>query len=408
MSAPTSTVLTLPNELLVAIAVAGQEDRVADLNSETQSTTFKSEWTLSHVSQRFRDIIVGAPELWTTIKADFGSEGSMEILKLYLERSRARQISMALREPRESRLLEEGLLDERLGDIVPQVNRIRWLRIVLIDWEDPGILAPFRDVAAPCLQHLEIVCEYDVDVGALFLSGAPRLSSLKIDGITFRLPVPVWTATLTHLDYSAVNPDIHNLAVITVQCPLLAYLHLRVTYVPPERKSEPMDYLSHVVDLFDSSALTELIVHGSHGDQIALLLSLKTLPHSSFPSLTSLTFFMGSCPCETSDNDRPSHSISSPPDVFPALSHLALINQCYTDYLIQDILGPASLPWPLLKILTLGMKNDSLGTVRDAVEDAVDLKRRRGEPLPKVRLLRAPASIENWRKDSAWDVEMSW
>jgi hypothetical protein len=54
------------------------------------------------------------------------------------------------------------------------------------------------------------------------------------------------------------------------------------------------------------------------------------------------------------------------------------------------------------------MKNDSLGTVRDAVEDAVDSKRRRGEPLPKVRLLRAPASIENWRKDSAWDVETSW
>jgi hypothetical protein len=229
----------------------------------------------------------------------------------------------------------------------------------------------------------------------------------------------VWAATLTHLEYS--GPGIHNLAVITAQCPLLTHLHLDVIsnahrfHIPTLSflhisisEEEPADYLSCVVDLFDSSALTELIVHGSHGDQIALLLSLKTLPHSSFPSLTSLTFLMGSCSCETLDDDRPSHSISSPPGVFPALSHLALINQCYTDHLIQDMLGPASQPWPLLKILTLGMKNDSLGSVRDAVEDAVNSKRRRGEPLPKVRLLRAPASIENWREDSAWDVEMSW
>ncbi|KAJ7806137.1 hypothetical protein B0H14DRAFT_3153018 [Mycena olivaceomarginata] len=428
MSVPTSTILSLPNELLVAIAVAGQEDRIAlDLNSETQSTTFKSEWTWSHVSQRFRDAVVGAPELWTLIETGFGSEGSMEILKLYLERSRARQISVTLRQLSESDsdMLEVGLEDRVTSGIVPQINRIRWLRIVLIDWEDPEILAPFRDVAAPCLQHLEIVCtEYDGDVGALFLSGAPRLSSLKIDGITLRLPVPVWTATLTHFDHSASDPDIHDLAAITAQCPLLTHLHLHVAYVPPNAnrfhiptlsflhvsisEEEPEDYLSCVVDLFDSSALTELIVHGSHGDQIALLLSLKNLPHSSFPSLTSLTFLMGSCSCETSDDDRPSHSISSPPDVFPALSHLTLINQCFTEHLIQKMLGPASQPWSLLKVITLGMKNDSLGGVRDALEDVVNSKRQRGEPLPKVRLLRALASIENWSEDSSWDAEMSW
>ncbi|KAJ7356756.1 hypothetical protein DFH08DRAFT_464462 [Mycena albidolilacea] len=426
MSAPTSTILSIPNELLVAIAVAGQEDRVADLNSKTQSATFKSEWTLSHVSQRFRDITVGAPELWTTIETDVsGSEGSVKIRKLYLERSRARQISVALREPREYYILEEGLLDldERVGDIVSHVNRIRWLRIVLtaVGWEHPKMLAPFRDVAAPCLQHLEIVStDYDAGTGALFLSGAPKLRSLKIDGITLRLPVPVWTATLTHLDYSASDPDIYNLAAITAQCPFLTHLHLHVAYnanrfhIPTlsflhiSIGDEPADYLSRVVDLFHSPALTELIVHGSHGDQIALLLSLKTLPHSSFPSLTSLTFLTGSCPCEALDGDPPSHSISSPPGVFPALSHLALINQCYTDHLIQDMLGPASQPWPFLKVITLGVKNDSLGSVRDAVEGAVISKRQRGEPLPKIRLLRAPASLEDWTEDSSWDVEMSW
>jgi hypothetical protein len=379
------------------------------------------------VSQLFRDIIVGAPELWTLIETDLGSEGSMEILKLYLERSRARQISVTLRQPSESDMLEIGLEDRVTGGIVPQVTRIRWLRIILLDTEHPEILAPFRDVAAPCLQHLEIVyTKYDftVDAGALFLSGAPRLSSLKIDGFTHRLLSPVWTATLTHLDYGANDPDIHNLAVITAQCPLLTHLHLHVAYVASDAtrfhtptlsflhisigEDEPADYLSRVVDLFHSPALTELIIHGSHGDQIALLLSLKSLPHSSFPSVTSLTFLTGSCACYPSDGNRPSHPISCPPGVFPALSHLTLINQCFTEHLIQEMLGPASQPWPLLKVITLGMKNDSLGGVRDALEDVVKSKRQRGEPLPKVRLLRAPASIENWSEDSSWDAEMSW
>jgi hypothetical protein len=154
--------------------------------------------------------------------------------------------------------------------------------------------------------------------------------------------------------------------------------------------------------------LTELIVYGSHGADIALLLSLKTLPHSSFPSLTSLTFLTDSCPCETWDTNRPSYPISCPPGVFPALSHLTLVNQCYTEQLIQEMLGRASQPWPLLKVITLGMKNDSLWSVRDAVEDAVISKRQRGEPLPRIRLLRAPASLEDWSEDISFDAGMSW
>ncbi|KAJ7356754.1 hypothetical protein DFH08DRAFT_849965 [Mycena albidolilacea] len=424
------SVLSLPNELLVAIAVAGQQDRIADLNSETQSTTFKSEWTWSHVSQRFRDVVVGAPELWALIETDFGSEGSVEILKLYLERSRACQISVTLHEPSGSHLLEEGLLDRRVTrDIVPQINRIRWLRIVLttMNWEHEEMLPPFRDVAAPCLQHLEVVStDHDAGTDALFLSGAPRLSSLKIDGITLRLPAPAWTATLTHFDYSSGAPDIDSLAAITAQCPLLVHLRLRINYVAPDTNRFHIptlsflhifisddggaDYLPRVVDLFHSPALTKFIVHGSHGDQIALLLSLKSLPHSSFPALTSLAFLMGSsqCSCDTANHDHPSHSISSPPGIFPALSHLTLINQCYTSDLIRDILGPASQPWPL-KTITLGVKNISFDGVRGVIEDAVVVKRQHGGSLPTVQLGCEPAwSLANWKEDISWDVEISW
>ncbi|KAJ7028702.1 hypothetical protein C8F04DRAFT_1265661 [Mycena alexandri] len=78
------TILTLPNELLITITAAGQEDR-----AQTLQPAFKSEWALSHVSRRFRDIIVGTAALWTLIEVDLGLEGSTEILKLYLERSEA-------------------------------------------------------------------------------------------------------------------------------------------------------------------------------------------------------------------------------------------------------------------------------------------------------------------------------
>ncbi|KAJ7806126.1 hypothetical protein B0H14DRAFT_3882464 [Mycena olivaceomarginata] len=254
--------------------------------------------------------------------------------------------------------------------------------------------------------------------GAFFLSGAPRLSCLKMAGVSLRLPVPVWAATLTHLEYS--GPIIHNLAAITAQCPLLTHLHLRVAYVAPYatrfrlptlsslRVSVPggaADYLELLVDLFDSPALTELIVYGSHGADIALLLSLKTLPHSSFPSLTSLTFITDSW---TWDTNRPSYPISCPPGVFPALSHLTLINQCYTEHLIQEMLGPGSQPWPLLKIITLGVRDVSLEGVRDAVEGAVNSKRQRGEPLPEVRLARAPEFLGDWNEDISFDAGMSW
>ncbi|KAJ7806125.1 hypothetical protein B0H14DRAFT_3882463 [Mycena olivaceomarginata] len=347
------------------------------------------------------------PSFGTLIGTDFGSEGSVEILKLYLERSRACQIAVTLHEPSGSHLLEEGLLDRRVTrDIIPQMNRIRWLRIVLttMNWEHEEMLPPFRDVAAPCLQHLEIVStDHDAGTDALFLSGAPRLSSIKIEGITLRLPAPVWTATLTHFDYSSGAPDIDSLAAIMAQCPLLVHLRLRINYVAPDTNrfhiptlsflhifisdDEAADYLPRVVDLFHSPALTKFVVHGSHGDQIALLLSLKSLPHSSFPALTSLTFLMGSsqCSCDTANHDHPSHSISSPPGVFPALQ------------------------WPLLKIITLGVKNNSFDGVRGVIEDAVVAKRQHGGSLPTVQLSREPAwSLANWNEDISWDVEMSW
>lgn len=160
MSTP-NLIHSLPNELLVAIASAGQEDRVADLTTlhsgwSTQPTAFCSEWALSYLSYRFRDVISGASELWTLTETNFAVEGSVEIFKLYLERSRACKISVTLREFPESNIIESGL-PMWTGQIVvvAHLNRIWSLRILVRTW--PGgadMLGLFRDAAARGHPHL--------------------------------------------------------------------------------------------------------------------------------------------------------------------------------------------------------------------------------------------------------------
>ncbi|KAJ7818163.1 hypothetical protein B0H14DRAFT_1375898 [Mycena olivaceomarginata] len=420
---------SLPNELLVAIASSGQEDRVADLTSPhsawpTQPTAFCSEWTLSHLSHRFRDVIVGASELWKLTEANLATEGSVEIFKLYLERSRACKISVTLREFPEGNIIGSGLPMRTGRIIVAHLKRIWSLRILVRTCAGgANMLGLFRDAATPQLQHLEAI--YDPDEnrpdGGFFSFGAPRLSLLKIEGFTLQ-PATPWTPSLTHLELRRVRFDDNTLAAIN-QCPSLAHLHLDMDYVDtstrlhlPTMKSLHLlipkggaDYLPWFLKNFDAPALTELTVEGSHGDQIASLFSRTSFLGSTFPVLTSVSFvFRCSCTCETDPDCTPQYTISSPPAVFPALSHLTLINQCFTHTLIQDILGPASHPWPLLKSVTVCPIKGSLENVCSTLADTVKGKRERGQPLPKIRLLRPPVSFENWVESSSMDVRMLW
>ncbi|KAJ6571708.1 hypothetical protein B0H19DRAFT_1130812, partial [Mycena capillaripes] len=158
--------------------------------------------------------------------------------------------------------------------------------------------------------------------------------------------------------------------------PLLKSLHLSVS------DSEGDSYLLGIVGLFDTPVLTEFIIDGTHGDQIFALFNSTSLP-SSFPALTSFSFVTRlSCSCETK---RPfSNPISAPPlGLFPTLSSLTLINQCFTTNLVNDIL---SLSWPNLSTVALCPQQNHLVGVRRALHGAVELRRQRGQPLPKLRL----------------------
>ncbi|KAF7350422.1 hypothetical protein MVEN_01347200 [Mycena venus] len=320
-----------------------------------------------------------------------------------------------------------------LRQIVGHVHRIRSLTIVLSTELGAEVLALFRDVAAPNLQHLEVVNRSRNEWGAveMFYSGASKMNSLQICGLKLKLPVAPWVAYLTHLELrrgqyhfddvsnsldlvalTAEYPSLISLlsdiswiwdptAVRRFHIPSLKFLHISIS------DGEDKHFLLNILDRLDTPALTEFVIDGTHGDQIGVLFNATSLPHSSFSALTSLSFVQRGpfCACD-SDLQFSFDDISAPPlALFPALSSLSFINQCLTPKLITDILGPASQPWMRLQTVTLCPDLSVFDLVCTALKDAVDSKHQSGQCLPKLRVSPVLFSSEEWQ-DNGVDADI--
>ncbi|KAJ7764512.1 hypothetical protein DFH07DRAFT_811487 [Mycena maculata] len=315
-------IFSLPHELLVEIAAIGQEDREALADG-----VFRPEWNLSHVCRRFRHTITEAATLWTYMEVDLNFEGSVEVAKLYFSRSRACKIWVTLHGHRTQ--IGAHAIAERLGHFLPNVNRIWWFEIFLERaWTSDSVFAPFQTMAAPALEHLEI-------------HGAPNFRSLKLNSCKPDFPVLSWAAHLTHLEFRAYGyrEDSEGntfFATILKQCTSLESL----VVIPNGGATKLWDALFH----FAAPALSDLVVHNTHGDQISVLFDSTSLYHSSFLALTSLSFVTAGCICGDDSNVRAAFkTVSSPPlRLLPALSSLTLINLCFTEDILSDILGADS------------------------------------------------------------------
>ncbi|KAJ7625069.1 hypothetical protein DFH06DRAFT_746985 [Mycena polygramma] len=397
-----STILSLPNEILLAIAAAGQEGRVPDPQTPFN---LKSEWTLSQVCRRLRAAIIGSPSLWTLVEVNLDAEGSVETSKLYLERSGACNISATILQRSLLGDTERDLVRQLLRYMVPHVDRISWLRVEL---RMGLVLVPFRNLAALNLQHLEIARDMmdlsnECGIVEIFLPGTPKLVFVKMVRSTPFPAIPPWTASITHLELWGGVYAWGFLPEMMKQCPSLAYLHIDIRRFSaglrlhiPSLKSlhvsvsdgEDTYYLLGVVNIFDTPALTELTLNHVHGDQICVLFN-STGFQSSFPVLSSLSFInTNACSCEDEATIF-STTITSPPiHLFPALSSLTLINQCFTHHIVHNIVGLS--PWPLFKTLTLSPSEDAVGAVSFALQRAVGSERPRGlRPLPRFRFSQA-------------------
>ncbi|KAF7349184.1 F-box domain-containing protein [Mycena sanguinolenta] len=435
-----TTILSLPNELLVAIALAGQEERFAETFSsgshwQTQSTeTSKSEWTLSRVSQRFRSVIVDTPSLWTLAEGDLDDERSVQVFRLYLQRSQTCKISITLRQSRESKLAYDLLL-KRVDSIAAHFSHLQRLRIAVWEWRT-GLESTFRDAAAPQLEYLEVVniARKSGEMGVLFSSGAPKLDVLRVENLKLDASAAPWAASLMHLELLRYPIDTHTRALppITRQCPGLVRLHLdtylytdvarvhiaTLEFLHVSIMAGATHYLLNVVDLFDTPALTELWIEGSHGDQIGALFNSTPPLHVSFPVLTSLSFvYRDVCGCDASGGLSYSPITQSPSQLFPMLASLTLVNECFTPDLIRHLLGSGAQPWPFLNRVAIYLVDyseeeepQSLQDVRRAFEDAENARRERGDPLPRVALGLSRLLFRDW--DADWSdsvvLEMIW
>ncbi|KAJ7164906.1 hypothetical protein C8R46DRAFT_1097575 [Mycena filopes] len=379
--------LTLPNELLVAIAAAGSnQDHIV------VRRRYRCEWTLSQVSRRLREVIIGAPTLWTLVELDLHHRQFTDIAQVYLSRSRACHICVLFRETKD--IDSDHLIAERIRVLVPHLSRIKRLRLFL--YVDPEVaLSPLRHVHAPNLERLEIMSSIDPPDSTrafeIFSLGLPKLIFLSMKGVAPNLPLPPWTGALTHLEFDGYEMSLA--AKIIAQSPSLVHLSLGMVDVTVGRlcipslnslrlsipDSEDDTFLLAIFDIFDTPALIELIIGGTtHADQIFALFDSTSLPHSSFPALAFLTFDNQSDQCSFAPEINP----IPPPRLFPALSSLTLIRQCFTSTLVGMLVSTGH-PWPLLKTLTVCPLGWELDAVSDTLWNARPTKPR---ALPEFRL----------------------
>ncbi|KAJ7661692.1 hypothetical protein B0H17DRAFT_1094263 [Mycena rosella] len=396
MSESPPSLLSLPNELLVAIIAVGQEARLPD-------DDFKPEWTMSRVSSRLRALTIGAPELWTLVEialhAGFGR--AVEKSKLYLERSQRCKVWAAVRgqpmhqfswsDPR----VEKRLVAERLGHILPHTHRIWRLDIIAESVSMNAIGAMFRDAAAPSLEHLQIVPppnfrrDRSHAVLEIFTAGAPpALAVLKLSGFMLVFPTPQWTASLVRLEMQRgggiVWVDEESFTATTTPWPSLDFLHIDTSLL----------YSLTIPSLrsLHAPALVELTIHHGHG-AVFDATALPTI-FVKFPALSSLSFVSTGCNCE--EGMPPMHLPSQfpPLHLFPALSSLTLINQCptITTNMLEHFLGPA----PLLDTVTVCPPKDTIENVYTALQAVICSKRGSAQAIPKFRFPRARFEQSYW------------
>ncbi|KAK7053978.1 hypothetical protein R3P38DRAFT_1474159 [Favolaschia claudopus] len=417
------TILSLPNELLTIIAAAGQHD----CGTHTP-TAHKSEWILSHVSRRFRNVVIGTPGLWTNIEVRFAENSYehrfAEVLKLHLQRSNPLNVSVSLG------ILDNGVatLAEWLLQVAPEINRIESLSVVLRSIQDDFSLefAPLRHLAAPNLLNLEIINLDFVWTSRLplqlFSAEAPNLSSVRMDGF-FPHPAPPWISSLATLKIDGehfLRDDDNVIYLSMFQTQPLSLVNLsidlyKVDLPPTSVRAPSLASLTILIDhadddlfmwrnvaFFDCPALTQLTIVGTHGDQVFNSLFNAPGPRfefptgMSFPLLHTLSFILKptiGCDCEDTEGMTPPTRTHFPKTTsFPALTSLILYNQCYTTHLVREMLmGSHPLPWPYLKTLTLcPLRHTS--DVRMVIEEAVQ------RSVLKLRLCPSLFCPEDWSR----------
>ena len=254
-----STIGVLPSELFVTIFNSGPSDAI----EHRQYVKL-----ISLVSRYWRNISLATPSLWSSVYiSSLGGTrpNPLQNLEMLIERSCAHPLSITI--------YGEGLdtssgafLFDQINLIIPLVSRWRTLCIYGGYWEEiPDICGRLAELHAPLLESFEVIVDsgydddyYDDDDDndlRVFTGGAPRLSYVRVEGISLMSCLP----------------------------PLSSLVSLDLCYLP-----KPLT-LAQWNTIRMSNQLQDLRI----GGDVTYIPFPKTFPAADIPSLRSLTFSPG-------------------------------------------------------------------------------------------------------------------
>lgn len=175
----------LAPELLQAIFEEAHRDAESFHQHHLNTNLPPAEWTLSHVSRRWRKVALCTPSIWSRVSLG-GSSGTTVMALVSLERSQNQLLDVSFTE----RPNQRPLLGDFSAHILPHINRWRSLSVTTKDakfWT--GFIELVRDASAPELQSLRLD-SFRVHENyrpqrkpqSIFIGGAPKLKSLTMRG----------------------------------------------------------------------------------------------------------------------------------------------------------------------------------------------------------------------------------
>jgi hypothetical protein len=366
---------SLPNELLASIFEAGYDPPL--LLQQRSGSCY--EIVVSQVTQHWRSVALGTPRLWSRIYLDFSNVHYLDMVMLYLERSKALPLDLLIIVVVE--VDEEDYIPVR-SLISSHVGRMRRFQIVSNTRE--GVYHLINDLppSAPLLQSMDIRLdtlahfdhEYHTSPERIFSCGAPFLTSIRLFGVTLQCCFPPVTALtslqmhepvawvtesnarimftgLTGLTHLVINGEfgIDWAAIGSVELPSLRFLRIcsdhQVDLIPGLLKAISAPLLqSLLLETLIAQEVDEFatVLNTSAAPKFPLLHSLTmrlVVGHNSplldnhwrllmgyFPTITKFTLWYDNMDVflETI-NDNSHSSNSSPP--WPELQTLSLLNQ---------------------------------------------------------------------------------
>ncbi|KAG1733645.1 uncharacterized protein EDB91DRAFT_635901 [Suillus paluster] len=144
---------------------------------------------LSHVSSHWREVALTLPSLWSSIHFPFAHKE--DSLAEYLKRSEGSLLDMYI-----GPWTQHPQIDRAVTNIIlPHLPRFRQLVLDSNSREAlASLLEKFRDVSAPALKRLRVMCRGPMSTAgpiasaSLFTQGAPLLSDVRLDSVAVILP----------------------------------------------------------------------------------------------------------------------------------------------------------------------------------------------------------------------------